>query len=256
MQVPLATRRQQPVACQEQQHLVPACPLAARAEPLGPEPVERQLAPQVQRQPAPAPLPRPTQPQFVQLQPNNRDVRQHSLATVFREQRQAARRRRAFLEDGDRLAPSQFLRIVDLAQVQQRPLHHTAPAYPAILYDAPVTVLLAVLLALGVTEKHDAAHDTRGRHPEHGLGLHYSRFSPISADRLLSAQLLAGRKFQNPAANRPSQARRVRTAEFNGYRRFGSAARQFRHPGSAHPQRSGRCGSRQTIPQRQLSPPG
>jgi hypothetical protein len=67
-------------------------------------------------------------------------------------------------------------------------------------------VLFAVLLALGVTEKHDAAHDTRGRHPENGLGLHYSRFSPISADRLLFPQLLAGSKIGNPAANRPSQA--------------------------------------------------
>src|SRR6202011_2805583 len=105
-----------------------------------------------------------------------------------------------------RLAPSQFLRIVDLAQVQQRPLHHTASAYPAILHDAPVTVLFAVLLALAVTEKHDAAHDTRGRHPENGLGLHHSRFPPISADRLLFPQLLAGSKIGNPAANRPSQA--------------------------------------------------
>jgi ADP-glucose pyrophosphorylase len=58
-----------------------------------------------------------------------------------------------------------------------------------------------------VTEKHDAAHDTRGRHPENGLGLHYSRFSPISADRLLFPQLLAGSKIENPAANRPSQAK-------------------------------------------------
>src|SRR5260370_32056815 len=46
---------------------------------------------------------------------------------------------------------------------------------------------------------------TRGRHPENGLGLHYSRFSPISADRLLFPQLLAGSKIGNPAANRPSQ---------------------------------------------------
>src|SRR3984893_1304817 len=91
------------------------------------------------------------------------------------------------------------------------PLHHTASAYPAILHDAPVTVLFAVLLALGVTEKHDAAHDTRGRHPENGLGLHYSRFSPISADRLLFPQLLAGSKIGNPAANRPSQARMMGT---------------------------------------------
>jgi hypothetical protein len=67
-------------------------------------------------------------------------------------------------------------------------------------------VLFAVLLALGVTEKHGAPHNTRGRHPENGLGLHYSRFSSISADRLLSAQLLAGPKLENPAANRPSQA--------------------------------------------------
>jgi hypothetical protein len=84
---------------------------------------------------------------------------------------------------------------------------HTASACPAILHDAPVTVLFAVLLALGVTEKHDAAHDTRGRHPENGLGFHYSRFSPISADRLLFPQLLAGSKIGNPAANRPSQAK-------------------------------------------------
>jgi hypothetical protein len=31
MQAPLATRRQQPVGRQQQQHLVPTCPLAARA---------------------------------------------------------------------------------------------------------------------------------------------------------------------------------------------------------------------------------
>jgi hypothetical protein len=44
--------------------------------------------------------------------------------------------------------------------------------------------------------------------PENGLGLHYSRFSPISTGLLLSAQLLAGRKIENLAANRPSQVRR------------------------------------------------
>src|SRR3984893_18073910 len=62
------------------------------------------------------------------------------------------------------------------------------------------------LSSLGVMEKHDAAHDTRGRHPENGLGLHYSRFSPISADRLLFPQLLARSKIGTPAATQPSQA--------------------------------------------------
>jgi len=45
--------------------------------------------------------------------------------------------------------------VVDLAQVQQRPLRDPTAADPAILYDAPVTVLFAVLLARGVAEKHD-----------------------------------------------------------------------------------------------------
>src|SRR6516165_8457063 len=127
--------------------MVPACPLAARAEPLAPELVERQLAPQVQGQPASAPLPRPTQLQLIELQADDRGVRQHSLAAVFRKQRQGARRRRSVLLHGDRLAPCQLLRIVDLAQVQQRPLHDTAATDPAILDNTPVTVLLAVLLA-------------------------------------------------------------------------------------------------------------
>ena len=35
--------------------------------------------------------------------------------------------------------------------------------------------------------------------------LHYSRFSPISTERLLFPQLLAGSKIENLAANRSSQ---------------------------------------------------
>src|SRR5258705_13320248 len=102
-------------------------------------------------------------------------------------------------------------------------MHHTASAYQAILPDATVTVLFAVILALGVTEKHDAAHDPRGRHPENGLGLPYSRFSPISADRLLFPQLLAGSKIENPAANRPSQANPGRTNLVSAPRRVKAA---------------------------------
>jgi hypothetical protein len=51
-----------------------------------------------------------------------------------------------------------------------------------------------------------AAHYTRGRRRRNRLGLHYSRFPPISADRLLVHQLLAGPKLENPVANRRSQA--------------------------------------------------
>ena len=120
-----ATRRQQPVGRQQQQHLVPTCPLAAQAEPLGPEPIERQFTLQVHRQPASAPLPRPAQPQLGSF---SRTTAASGSTAAVREQRQRARSRR--LPQGlHRLAPRKLLRIVDLAQVQQRPLHHTVSAF-------------------------------------------------------------------------------------------------------------------------------
>src|SRR5438105_3326029 len=76
VQPPFAARRQQAVGDQHEQNLVPARPLAARSQPLGPEQIELQLAPQQQRQPARAPLPRPAQLQLRQLDADNRGVRQ------------------------------------------------------------------------------------------------------------------------------------------------------------------------------------
>jgi hypothetical protein len=101
------------------------------------------------------PLARLHQPQFAQLQPDDRRVGQYPGAAILWKQRQRARLVRPVLQDGNRFAPGQLLRIVDLAQVQQRPLRDPTAADPAILYDAPVTVLFAVLLARGVAEKHD-----------------------------------------------------------------------------------------------------
>src|SRR5580704_6578102 len=43
-----------------------------------------------------------------------------------------------------RFAPLGFLLIVDLAQIQNRPLHGLIARQPAILYDAEIAVLLAV----------------------------------------------------------------------------------------------------------------
>ena len=61
VQPPLAARRQQAIGDQYEQHLIPARPLAAHAQPLAPEQIQLQLPPQQQRQPARAPLPRPAQ---------------------------------------------------------------------------------------------------------------------------------------------------------------------------------------------------
>ena len=64
MQAPFAAWRQQTVGDQHEKHLSPMRPFAAHSQPLRPELIELQLAPQHQCQPARAPLPRPAQTQF------------------------------------------------------------------------------------------------------------------------------------------------------------------------------------------------
>jgi len=41
-------------------------------------------------------------------------------------------------------APCLVLAVVDLAEIQHLPLHHLAPTTAFVLYDVPVTMLLAV----------------------------------------------------------------------------------------------------------------
>ena len=66
-------------ACnQHEQNLIPVRSFAARSQPLRPELIQLQLAPQHQGQPACAPLPRPTQLQLRQLDVDDRGVRRRS----------------------------------------------------------------------------------------------------------------------------------------------------------------------------------
>ena len=58
VQLPLAARRDQSVRDQHLQDLIPLRAFAARAKPVGPEPVEFQLPPQLPGQPTGAPLAR------------------------------------------------------------------------------------------------------------------------------------------------------------------------------------------------------
>jgi hypothetical protein len=57
-----------------------------------------------------------------------------------------------FVEDVHGLLPGGALGIVDLAQVEDVPLHHAAPDATA-LDDGPGAMLLAVLLARAALEK-------------------------------------------------------------------------------------------------------
>src|SRR6202022_489830 len=105
--------------------------------------------------PASTPLPRPAQLQFRQLDADDRGVRQQPFTAVLRKQRQRARLRGAVLDHRDRPPPRQFLRVVDLAQVQHVPLHHSPAADPRVLDNAPVAVLLAILPANLAAQEHD-----------------------------------------------------------------------------------------------------
>jgi hypothetical protein len=49
------------------------------------------------------------------------------------------------------------LAVVDLAQIQHVPLHRPAARNPVVPHNAPITVLLAVLAAKLVAQKHNAS---------------------------------------------------------------------------------------------------
>jgi len=55
-----------------------------------------------------------------------------------------------------RLAPARPRTVVDLAEIQHVTLHGPTASRPAVLDDAPVAVLLAVLAASLVAQKHAA----------------------------------------------------------------------------------------------------
>jgi hypothetical protein len=67
--------------------------------------------------------------------------------TILRKQRDLFAGLLALIERLDRLAPGSTLAVVNLAQIQHVPLHRPAAGDPAVLHDAPVAVLLAVLAA-------------------------------------------------------------------------------------------------------------
>jgi hypothetical protein len=156
VQPPLAPRRQQPVGHQNQQNRIPSRAFAARREPLRPEPVQLQLTPQRQDEPACAPLPRPAQPHLRQSQANDGRVRKNPFAAIVREQRQRPWLRGAFVKDFNRLAPRQLLRVIDLAEVEHMPLHYAPVGHALVLDNAEVAVLLAVLLPNHLAQEHAA----------------------------------------------------------------------------------------------------
>ena len=97
------------------------------------------------------------QAHFGQAQPHHRGVVHRDLATVLREQGQRPGASDVCIEHRDRLAPHLRLRRVDLAQIQNVPLHHPPAVETLVLDDAPIEVRLAVLPSFDSSQEHDDA---------------------------------------------------------------------------------------------------
>ena len=95
--------------------------------------------------------------------------------TINGMRRQRPRLARAVLEHFERAAPSQLLRVVDLAEIQHLPLHHLATGAALVLNDVPVAMLFAVFEASVESQEH-ANQLNPNKIAEKTLGLHYRRF--------------------------------------------------------------------------------
>src|SRR5215467_5145059 len=60
-----------------------------------------------------------------------------------------------------RSSPGGLLLVVDLAQVQNRPLHGLTASQPMILDDAEVAVVLAILSSVGAEQEHGKQQNAR-----------------------------------------------------------------------------------------------
>src|SRR5580704_8799720 len=128
-----------------------------------PELIEFQLLIQLTRQPARAPLPRPVQ--LHRIEPHL-----HAIAIgVFRnlavggKQRQLAVPPAAFIKGFDQMAPGLALAVIDLAEIQNLPLHHLATGATLVLDNIPVSMLFAVFEASVESQEHDANQPTPTR---------------------------------------------------------------------------------------------
>ena len=147
VQAKLTAGIEQAIHHQQPQHLLPTHRLARFRQALLPKLIQPELLPQLARQPAIAEGPRPPQFQPAQL---HLDAVQRIGGNfpVIREQAHGGVALFVFVEDLQRLAPRGLLLVVDLAQIQHRPLHRLAAGQPPILHDAEVAVVLAVLLSV------------------------------------------------------------------------------------------------------------
>src|SRR5208337_3448414 len=124
---------------------------------LGPKLVQAKLIPKDHGQPARAPLARPAQPHLAQ--PDRNHVAVESRRDAVLGEKRDLGRASAFVERLDRPAPTRALAVVDLSEIEHLPLNHAPVVNPAVLDHRPSPMLLAVLAANLMAQKH--ARDSR-----------------------------------------------------------------------------------------------
>jgi hypothetical protein len=152
VQTPFAAGRKQPVKREQTQDFLPVRAFAAATQTRSEEGVELEVAPELIAQPARAPGAGTGELELGELHLHGGRVRRGRSAVGGKE-RTLAGLAVLFIEDGNGLLPGGALGIVDLAQVEDVPLHHAAPD-AAALDDRPGARLLAVLFARAAFEKH------------------------------------------------------------------------------------------------------
>ena len=152
VQAPFAAGRKQPVERQQAQDFLPVRAFAAAAQAGREERIELEVAPELIAQPARAPGAGAGKLELRKLHLHRRRGGQGRRAVGGKE-RTLAGLAVVFIEDGNGLLPGGALGIVDLAQVEDVPLHH-APPDAAALDDRPGAMLLAIFFARAALEKH------------------------------------------------------------------------------------------------------
>ena len=147
VQPPLAAGIDQPVAHQRLQNVPPRRAFARVGQAIGPEAVEFELRVELARQPAGAPLPRPVQRHGVEPHLHAMPFGVVGQLPIGRKQGKLTVAAGVRIEGFDQPAPGFALAVVDLAEIQHRPLHHLAGGASPVLDDGPVAMLFAVFVA-------------------------------------------------------------------------------------------------------------
>lgn len=100
-------------------------------------------------------MPRTLQPHLVHAYVNHIAIDGLNWS-IFRKQRNRAWRIFAIFQYLYRAPPGFSLAVVDLAQIENMPLHHTPVAEAMVLDDAPVAVFFAVLDSPSHPKEHAA----------------------------------------------------------------------------------------------------